>query len=129
MPTQKQGRDKVDEVLRLHDSGKIIREISEITGVHRNTVGRWIKGVRSPVDPVAIERALGGDRKVYQSLTREERQEFLRQAHAKSQASWKEATEWDRVQSYDNPWLDWISFCLGADKTALSKAMWRAARK
>ena len=63
---------KVRQVYDLFESGLTRRQISEVVGLNKDTVGRYIAnpGKYDPyLDEVAIVRVLDGDAEVYDNLT------------------------------------------------------------
>lgn len=66
--------------LRRSYPGMSVRDIGKIVGVSGNTVHRWLTNEQTyhpDIDPVAVARAIGGEKAVYDNLTVFEYQAFV----------------------------------------------------
>lgn len=83
--TTRHSDQTIAEAFTLAEKGFPVRDIARTLKVWQRTVLRWLDNPADfcPfTDPVAVERALGGDRAVFDNLTRWERAEFNRQVLA-----------------------------------------------
>lgn len=122
----------IRNVYDLAEKGLSGYRISKITGLSSDTVAKWLKYPNkfSPhLDEVALERALNGDRRVFDSLSNYERRVFWQRAGDLSWRSYIE-TKTDKDQGYErNPWVNELAARLGYEENAFSAMCGQTRRR
>lgn len=106
----------IRESYELDSIGVPAYRIAQIVGSTRGTVVKWLKHPEkfSPyIDEVAMERALNGDRLVFENLSLVERREFWQRAATLSEKSFKENLSDPDTGRDRNPWAAAIAADLG----------------
>lgn len=109
----------------LSDKGMYPGAIGKQLGVSRSTVRHWLDNPErfSPaIDEVAIERALGGDRIVFQNLTAFESKIFWEKSAAISDATEMEYRPTATGAVHYNPRKEFIASCLGMSTSGVDAA-------
>lgn len=94
MPSRLPSRQTLLTVYDMREQGYLVREIADAVGRRERTIWFWLSNPHryDPYfDEVALERAMNGERKVYDRLTVFEMEEFYNRLEARMQ-----------VEPYDN---------------------------
>jgi len=115
------------EVYELKESGMNNSQVAKATGTTREQVRRWwsFPEKYSPyLDEIAIERAINGDRKVFEALTDFERHEFWMRFIKRANSVDLELVKQDNNGgNWTNPYLTMMQSALGMSGKALTSAM------
>ena len=119
------GIETIKKVYELKAQGVSTYRLEKITGASRDTINRWIREPEkfSPyLDEVALERAIAGDRKVYENLSHAERREFWARVAKKYRAE----VEWAYAlhgRNNEAKYLRFMCECLGMTETAFKRSI------
>jgi hypothetical protein len=116
--------DLIRQAYELHEQGKTPTEISRVIDVSKSQVRVWIQNPQrfSPyIDEIAVKRALDGDRKVYENLSRVEQEEFLRRSRVISQQDLKE-NHYNEDTGAGFSWISQLESMLGVAPGSIRRA-------